>query len=570
MRHSIWRRARATAVVAATAAALASPVWAGTSEMDLKRDATTPDDVLTYGMGYNHQRFSPLTQINKGNIKNMVPVWNLSLDNQLNASTQPLVADGVMYVATHNATVAVDAITGKTKWKTPIELPADVNGFLCCGVHTRGLAIQDGVIYRTSIDAHVLAINAADGKQMWKSKVADYKEGYSMTHAPLIANGVIITGISGAEYGIRGHLKGWDPKTGKELWTRYTVAGPGEKGADTWAPEAYKHGGASTWITGSYDPDLDLVYWGTGNGGPWNPQMRGNMDGLYLCSVLAIRPKTGEIAWHFQFTPNDPYDYDSVNEMVLADIKVGGKPTKALMNINRAGYLYVLDRTNGKLLAANQYVKTQNWSNGIDMKTGRPIDNDMTKMVKATLEMKDHIEVWPNVFGGKNWQPSSYSPKTGLMYANTLNFGWKYKTVKQEYKKGEWFLGVDIGGWVEPKDGNRGYLSAIDPLTGKSKWEVPTKVPFWSGVASTAGGVVFTGAQTGEFLAYDADNGKKLWQFQTGSGIVGVPIVWSAKGKQYVTITSGQASVYAALGGDPNLPPVPSGSSLWTFALPSK
>lgn len=542
--------------------------FAGTGDIDLKRDASTPDDVLTYGMGYSAQRYSPMAQINRGNIARLAPIWNLSLDNSANASTQPVVADGIVYVASHNATVAIDGLTGKTKWKAPIELPADVNGYLCCGIHTRGLAIYEGMLFRTTIDAHVLGLDMVTGKTVWKTRVADYKEGYSITHAPLVANGVVITGVSGAEYGVRGFLKGWDPKTGRELWTRYTVPGPDEKGGDTWAPEAYKHGGASTWITGSYDPELDLVYWGTGNGGPWNPQMRGSKDSLYICSVLAIRPQTGEIVWHFQFTPNDPFDYDSVNEMVLGELRIGGRMTKVLMNANRNGFFYVLNRADGRLLAANQYAKTQNWAQGIDMTTGRPIDSELTRTIKSTIEMKDHVEVWPNVFGAKNWQPISFSPKTNLVYANTLNFGWRYKTVRQQYKKGEWYLGVDIGGWVEPADGQRGYLVALDPLTGKSKWEYPTKVPFWAGVLSTAGDLVFTGAQTGEFLAFDANTGRKLWQFQTGSGIVGLPITWRHNGKQYVTVTSGSATVYAALSADPELPPVPAGSSVWTFALP--
>ena len=548
------------------AASFSSSINAQTAS-ELKADASNGGDVLTYGMGYNAQRYSPGKQITPANIKGLTPIWNTSMGSLANASTQPLVHNGMMYVAVHDSTMAVDALTGKVKWKVPVELPADINGFLCCGIHSRGLAIQDGVIFRTALDAHVMAINAADGKTLWKMKAGDYKTGVSMTHAPLVANGVVLTGMSGGEFGTRGFIKGWDPKTGKELWTRYTTAAPDEKGGDTWKEkDQYLKGGASTWITGSYDPELDLVYWGTGNAGPWNAAFRGG-DSLYVCSVLAISPKTGEIKWHFQFSPGDPYDYDAVNEMVVADITVGGKPTKALLNANRNGFFYVLDRTNGKLLAANQYAKTVNWASGIDMKTGRPIDTDLTKNVRATLEMKDHVDVWPNVFGAKNWQPVSFNPGTGLVYANTLNFGWKYKTVKPEYKQGAWYLGVDIGGWVEPKDGNRGYLSAIDPATGKTKWEVPTKVPFWSGVVSTAGGIVFTGAQTGEFLAYDAKNGKKLWQFQTGSGISGLPIVWEHKGKQYVTVTSGAATVYAALGGDPNLPPVPPGSSVWTFAL---
>lgn len=533
----------------------------------LVNDAASPNDVLTYGMGYGQQRYSTLTQVNKNTVKDLQPVWNLSLDNSGNNSTQPLMHNGVLYVLTHNATVAVDVETGRTKWKTPLELPADINGFLCCGIQSRGAAMIDGVLYRTTIDAHVMAINPADGKTIWRSKAADYKEGYSMTHAPLVAGGILMTGISGGEYGTRGFLKGWDLKTGKELWTRYTTAAPGEKGSETWGKDKYQRGGAPTWITGSYDPDLDLVYWGTGNGGPWNAATRGG-DSLYICSVLAVRPKTGEIVWHYQFSPGDPYDYDSVNELVLADLKVEGKPTKVVMQANRNGFFYVLDRTTGKLLAANQYAKKMNWASGVDMKTGRPIDTELTKKVKATEEMKEHVEVWPSVFGSKNWQPVSYHPGRNLVYANTNNFGWKYKTIAQEYKPGgTWYLGVDIGGWVEPADGNRGYLSAIDPMTGKTAWEVPTKVPFWSGVMSTAGDLVFTGAQTGEFLAFDAGNGKKLWQFQTGSGITGLPITFTHKDKQYVVITSGAATVYGAVGGDPAMPPMPAGSSIWAFAL---
>jgi alcohol dehydrogenase (cytochrome c) len=562
-------RTFAGACMGALAAALAAMAPAATAQTtdQLKNDARTTADVLTYGMGYGQQRYSPLKQINRGNVRNLVPVWNLSLDNSTNASTQPLVVNGVIYVASHNATTAIDGVTGRQKWKTPIELPADVNTFLCCGIHTRGLAIHEGLLYRTTIDAHVMAINPADGKTVWKVKAAEYRDGYSMTHAPLVAGGVLITGISGGEYGTRGFLKGWDLKTGKELWTRYTIPGPGEKGHETWKPEAYARGGAPTWITGTYDPDLDLVYWGTGNGGPWNAAMRGG-DALYVCSVLAIRPKTGEIAWHFQFSPGDPFDYDSVNELVIADLPVKGKPRKALIQANRNGFFYVLDRTNGELIAANQYGKKVNWATGIDMKTGRPIDTPMTAAIRNSEEMKDHVEVWPSVFGTKNWMPMAYDPNKRRAYVNTMNFGWKYKTVKQEYKPGgTWYLGVDIGGWVEPPDGNRGYLTAIDPLTGKAVWESPTKVPYWAGVLATAGDLVFTGAQTGEFIAFDSSTGKKLWQFQTGSGITGLPITWEHKGRQYVTVPSGSATVYAALGGDPNLPQVPAGSSVWTFAL---
>jgi alcohol dehydrogenase (cytochrome c) len=536
------------------------------TEKDLRNDTGTATDVLTYGMGYHQQRYSELNQINKSTVKRLVPVWNLSLNSSLNASTQPLVADGVMYVTSHDSTLAIDALTGRQKWKAPIDLPADVNGFLCCGIHSRGPALLDGVLYRTTIDAHVMAVSAKDGKTLWKSKAADYKQGYSMTHAPLVANGVLITGISGGEYGTRGFLKAWDLKSGKELWTRYTTPAPGEKGAETWNPDRYQKGGAPTWLTGTYDPELDVVYWGTGNGGPWNAAHRGG-DSLYICSVLAIKPKTGEIAWHFQFSPGDPYDYDGTNELILADLPMSGGTRKALMQANRNGFFYVLDRTNGKLISAQQFAKKVNWAKSIDPSTGRPVDTEMTATLRKSEETKDMIEVWPSAFGGKNWMPASYSPQARTVFMNTINQGMKVKYIKPEYKQGQWYLGLDLGGFVPPEDGMSGALMAWDPIANKKMWEVPSASPHWAGVLSTGGGLVFTGALTGEFMAYDAKDGKKLWQFQTGSGITGLPITWSHKGKQYVTITSGSATVWGALAGDKNIANVPSGSSVWTFAL---
>jgi alcohol dehydrogenase (cytochrome c) len=553
-------------LLAAVAIAVALPLGAQTLA-DLSKDATTTGDVTTYGMGWGQQRHSPAKQITPANVKRLVPVWNMSLDNSANASAQPLVIDGTMYHTTHSHTIAIDAMTGRIKWKTPIELPADVNGFLCCGIHSRGAAALDGVLYRTTIDAHIVAINMKDGKQIWKVKAADYKEGYSMTHAPLIAGGVLITGISGGEYGIRGFVAGWDLKTGERKWTRYTTAMPNEKGGDTWRPGMADKGGGPTWLTGTYDPELDLVYWGTGNGSPWNPASRGG-DSLYICSVLAIRPSTGELVWHYQFSPGDPYDYDGTNELVLADLPIGGKPSKVLMQANRNGFFYVIDRTNGKLLKADPFAKKINWASGIDLATGRPIDTPMTVAVRKTEEQTDFIDVWPSAFGGKNWMPMSYDPGRQLAFFNTINLGMKIKYVKQTRPGGpNWWLGLELGGFPAPEDGMRGSLVAWNPATGKKVWEVNSKAPNWSGVLSTASGLVFVGTQTGLFQAHDAKDGKPLWQFQTGSGITGLPIAWERDGKQYITVTSGSATVYAALAGDPELANVPAGGSLWTFAL---
>jgi len=412
-------------------------------------------------------------------------------------------------------------------------------------------------------------MSAEDGHILWRTKVGEYKNGYAITGAPLIVGDVVMTGISGGEYNSRGFIRGYDRKTGKVLWTRYTTTSPGEKGFETLnGNENWKTGGATTWVTGSYDAKLDLVYWGTGNGAPWNPQMRAKGgDSLFICSVLAIRPKTGEIAWHYQFSPADPYDYDSVNEMVLADMTIDGKATPALINANRNGFFYVLDRSNGKLLKANQYAKKMNWASGVDMATGRPIDTEMTRRFKSQLEMPENDVVWPNILGAKNWQPISYDPKRQLAFVNGLNFGTKMRNLKQELKLPAMFFGADIAGWVEPEDGNRGFIAAVDPTTGKHVWDVPLKVPHWSGVLSTAGDLVITGNLFGEVLAFDSGSGKELWKFQTGSGISGLPITWERDGKQYVTITSGASTVYNAVAADPKLPPVPVGGSVWTFAL---
>jgi alcohol dehydrogenase (cytochrome c) len=548
----------------AAAAALAcmgtTPLQAQTLDA-LKADATTPGDVLTYGMGYSNQRYSALKQINTQTVGKLAPTWSYSLNNPQGQESQPIVHDGVMYVTTHNATIALNPLTGKQIWKQDIELPQDVFKMACCGILNRGAAIYDGKLYRVTLDAHVIALDAKTGKQLWKSKAADYQNGHAMTGAPLVANGVVMTGIAGGEYGTRGFIDAWDPATGKQLWRLYTTAAPGEKGGDTWPGDTASKGGAPTWLTGAYDPELDLVYWGTGNGGPWNAETRKG-DNLYVCSVLAFRPKTGELVWHYQFSPNDLYDYDATEVGMLVDLKIGGQAKKTLVQANRNGFFYVLDRANGKLLAANPYVKV-NWADKIDMATGRPVESAVTKRIRAG---GDEV-VWPSVLGGKNWTPMSWNPATGLAYANTLNIAWPYQLAKPEYKKGEWYLGVNFRGVEMPKDQPHGYLSAIDPMTGKSKWQLPwAGQPSMAGTLSTGGGLVFTGAATGEFIAVDAVNGKKLWEFQTSSGIIGLPVTWEHQGKQYVTIVVGAGGVWALLG-DERMAATPAGGSVWTFAL---
>jgi alcohol dehydrogenase (cytochrome c) len=403
------------------------------------------------------------------------------------------------------------------------------------------------------------------GKEVWSVKSADSKDGFAMTGAPLIANGVVINGMAGAEFGSRGYLEAYDPATGKRLWRHYTIPRPGEPGADTWPDNAATASGGSTWTTGSYDPDLDLVFWGIGNPAPWNPLLRKG-DNLYTNTIVALHPKTGEFVWHYQMSPNDPFDHDGVNALVQADISVAGATRKVVMQAGRNGFFYVLDRATGRLIAANSYVKVT-WADGVDLQTGRPIWSEQTKQV---INGPVKITTYPNISGGTNWFPMSYSPLTELAYVNTINIGMTYEpepieTIK-DLKPGEPHYGAKRVN-IFPDPDHRGFLKAIDPLTGKSKWETGFKSPNWAGTLVTAGGIVFTGTLTGEFIAVDADTGKILWQFQTPSGIIGQPVTWERDGKQYVTITSGIGGVYALKTPDPNLTKVPAGGTLWTFKL---
>ena len=542
--------------------AIAGSAFAQT-DADLKNDGRNTDNILTYGMGYAQNRYSPLTQINKSNVKKLVPVWSAGLENEFGEQAQPIIHNGVMYVSNAKWTVAIDALSGRQLWRTAVDFEPEVPRVVCCGVSNKGVAVYNGKVFRTTLNAFVVALDQKTGKEIWRQKVAEWKEGYSQTVAPLIANGVLVTGISGAEFGVRGFLDGWDPETGKRLWRRYTTTGPEDKGYETWEPrDAHLHGGASTWVTGSYDPELDLMYWGTGNGGPWNPSVRKG-DNLYVASIIAVRPKTGEIVWHYQATPNDIYDWDAVWEVILADIKVDGKLRKVAMQMNRNGFLYVLDRTNGQLISAKPFGK-MTWATHVDMKTGRPVESEAAKKYRAG----EPFEMWPSTRGAKNWPHAAFNPNTGLLYANT-NHG--YSTVKlvdlAPFKPGLRYVGVDnTYPPVNPGD-IVGHIEAIDPLTAQAKWRVPVKdYQIASAMLATGGGLLFSGKHTGEFFALDADTGEQLWEFRTNSGVNAMPVTWTLNGKQYVTVLSGLGGLYgtrnrAALKG------VPVGGSVWTFAL---
>ena len=546
--------------------ALSSVSALAQTSQDLKADAGTTGDVLVYGMGYSGQRFSPLTQINKENVSRLVPVWAYSLADLQGGEGFPLVKDGVIYVTTHNATVAVDALSGKQIWRVIHDYPPETLRVVCCGIVNRGAAIYEGMIIRALMDDRLVALDAATGKEVWTAKSPDpvtHANGYAMTGAPLIVDGVVIMGVAGAEYSHRGLVEGYDAKTGNHLWRLYTIPVKGEPGSETWEGDSALTGGGSSWVTGTYDPELDLVYWGIGNPAPWNPRARKG-DNLFTNSIFAIRPKTGERVWYYQATPQDPFDYDAVQTPVIATINVDGSPRKVVIQANRSGFLYVLDAKDGRLIAANAYGKV-NWADGVDRETGRPIGTDV---LKGALEGRT-VTVWPSVSGVTNWQHMSFSPRTGMLYINTIHVGMTYQAPDPpKLAPGKPSGPGTVKRTTVTDDPNvRGFLKAVDPLTGKSKWETPYKSPNFSSTMVTGSNLVFTGVMTGEFQALDADTGKILWSFQTPSGIVGQPITWERNGKQYVTVMSGIGGVYAQRAGDPNLENLPTGVSLWTFAL---
>jgi alcohol dehydrogenase (cytochrome c) len=556
---------RPTLLAVLVSAAVPTMVLAQTSE-DLKNDEKSTGDVLVYGMGYSAQRYSPLTQINKQNVNRLVPVWSYSLADLQGGESFPVVKDGVIYITTHNSTAAVDALTGKQIWRTLHEYPPETLRVVCCGIVTRGAAMYEGLIIRALMDNRMIALDAKTGKEVWYTKSPDpvtYANGYSMTGAPLIVNGMVITGVAGAEFSHRGLLEAYDAKTGKHLWRTYTIPAKGEPGSETWEGDSALTGGGSSWVTGTYDAELDLVYWGIGNPSPWNPRARKG-DNLYTNCVIAIRPSTGKIVWHFQTTPHDPFDYDGVQTPVIATVNVGGSPRKIIIQANRSGFLYALDAKDGKLIAGNAYGKL-NWASGLDKETGRPI---VTDVFKDALAGKN-VTVWPSVSGVTNWQSPAFSPQTGLLYVNTLHVGMTYEAPEPpKLEPGKPSGSPSVKRTVVTDDPNiRGYLKAVDPLTGQSKWETPYRSPNYSSTMVTASNLVFTGVMTGEFQALDADTGKALWSFQTPSGIIGHPVTWEKDGKQYVTVLSGLGGVYSQRGGDPNLNNLPTGVTLWTFAL---
>lgn len=579
-------------IMAACAALVASgPAWAEVTEADLANDAATTGDVLTNGMGRDLQRFSPLATLNKDNVKNLMPVWAFSFggEKQRGQETQPLIHDGMMYVtASYSRIYAVDLATGKEVWQYDARLPEGI--LPCCDVINRGGAIYGDNIYFGTLDARIVALNLKTGDVVWNKKIADYKEGYSYTAAPLIVNGLVITGNSGGEFGIVGEVQARDALTGETVWTRPVIEGhmgtlngkestmTGTLNA-TWPGDLWKTGGGATWLGGSYDADTNTLIFGAGNPAPWNSHLRnagaptdGNVgDNLYAASRIGLDPATGEIKWHFQTTPREGWDYDGVNEVVSFVDKDGAKK---FATADRNGFFYVLNREDGKFLNAWPFVKDISWASGID-ETGRPIfveENRPGDPSKSADGAKgEMIFASPSFLGGKNWMPMAYSQNTGLFYVPSNEWGMDIWNEPVTYKKGAAYLGS--GFTIKPNyEDHIGSLKAIDPMTGEWKWEYKNEAPLWGGVMTTAGGLVFFGTPEGEFLALDDSTGEVLWSFQTGSGIVGQPVTWEADGEQFVSVVSGWGGAVPLWGGEvaKKVNYLNQGGMVWTFKLPKQ
>jgi alcohol dehydrogenase (cytochrome c) len=507
-----------------------------------------PQNWLTYSGTTLSQRHSLLTQITPANVKNLELQWVFQSRSLEKYEATSIVADGVLYtVQAPNDIVALDAASGRVYWTYSYTPGKDARP--CCGRVNRGVAILGDTLFMGTIDAHLVAIDARNGKPIWNTEVAKDASGYALTHAPLVVKDKVIVGTAGGEFGIRGFIAAYDAKTGKEVWRFHNIPEPGEPGHETWAGDSWKTGGGSVWVTGSYDPDLNLTYWGIGNPGPdWNGDNRKG-DNLYTDSVVALDADTGKLKWHFQFSPHDEFDYDSVQIPVLVDVEWQGRPRKVMLWANRNGYFYVLDRTNGQFMLGKPFVKVT-WSTGLDER-GRPM-----RAPTATTS-SDGILIFPGNQGGTNWYNSSYSPHTGLFYIPSwVEYNTVYFKIPVEYNEGRNFGGGVLRNNVNQRrptltrlEENEGYgaVRAVDPKTGQMKWEFKMSDVTDAGVLTTASDVLFTGGREGYFFAIDARNGELLWKATVGGQVQSGPMTYAVGGRQYVAVAAGNSLFCFAL-----------------------
>ena len=574
----------AAAGVAALLAGASAPAFAVTDE-DIANDAMTTEDVVTYGLGNQGQRYSPLKTLTRDNIKSLIPAYSFSFggEKQRGQESQALVKDGVLYVTgSYSRAWAINSRTGEKIWEYNARLPEGI--LPCCDVVNRGGALYDNLFIFGTLDAKLVALDAKTGKVVWKKDVDDFKAGFSFTSAPMIVKGKIITGVSGGEFGVVGRVEARDAKTGEIVWKRPVIEGHvGElngkpstmtgKTNETWPGDTWKYGGGATWNGGTYDAETNLIYYGTGNPGPWNSWLRPG-DNKWSASRLALDPDTGEIKWGFQTTPHDGWDFDGVNEFVPFDLTKDGKTIKAGATADRNGFFYVLDRTNGKFISGTPFVSKINWAKEIGP-DGRPVydDNFRPKDPSKSADGKkgDSVFAVPSFLGGKNWMPMSYNPDTKLFYVPSNEWGMDIHNEPVSYKKGAAYLGA--GFTIKPIfEDHIGSLKAIDPATGKIVWEYKNKAPLWGGVLNTGGGLTFTGTPEGFLKAFDAKTGEEVWKFQVGTGVVATPITWEQDGEQWVGVAAGWGGAVPLWGGEvaKTTAGITQGGSFWAFKLPKE
>ncbi|HEX3281846.1 MAG TPA: methanol/ethanol family PQQ-dependent dehydrogenase [Pyrinomonadaceae bacterium] len=569
-----------------------------------QQSGTETDDGqwLMPAKNYASTRFSSLDQVNSGNVASLKLAWSFSTSVLRGHEAAPIVANNTMYIVTPypNIVWALDLTQpgAPVKWKYESKPASASQGVACCDVINRGAVYADGKVFFNTLDDYTIGLDASTGKELWKTQVGDINKGETMTMAPLVVKDKVLVGNSGGEFGVRGWLTALDAASGKIAWRAYhtgpdadVLIGPNfhpfypqDKGKDlgisTWPADAWRIGGGTTWGWISYDPDQDLIFYGTGNPGPWNPEQRPG-DNKWTCGIFARKPENGEAVWYYQFSPHDLHDYDAVNEQILLDLPVNGQTRKVIVRPERNGYVYVLDRTNGQVLSANSYAYITS-SKGVDLNSGQLIYNE-TKTPQAGKVIR---EICPAAPGAKDWQPSAFSPRTGLLYIPHQNLCMDVEGLEANYIAGTPYVGANVKMYAGP-GGNRGEFLAWDPVKGEKVWAIQEKFPVWSGAVATAGDVVFYGTMDGWFKAVDARSGQLLWQFKCGSGIIGQPIVYRGPdGKQYVAVLAGVggwSGAIVAAGLDPRDPTAAlgfvnamtdlpdattKGGMLYVFALP--